>query len=98
MATTTINSTRYANGERITEQTVTYKLSDDLMTRVQLGASHAHCVKRLEELNAEYADEGTAVERRTAIAAEIARVNADAGAYSAKIVEQEAIITGYSAE
>lgn len=98
MATTTINSTRYANGERITEQTVTYKLSDDLMTRVQLCASHANCVKRLEELNAEYADEGTAVERRTTIASEVSRINADIESYAAQITAQEAIITGYSAE
>lgn len=87
--TTTTNSTRYENGNRIVEQTVTYATSDDIIQLAQYQNQLGYTVKRIEDLKL--------VEATEATAQELSRLAVERARFEQLVIEQQAIVDGYAA-
>ena len=89
--TTKINSVRYAENERITEQTVTYTKSDDMFYLARLQNQRAQYQRRIEQLSASDDNGINAAEQISALKAEIALCEAEIAVY-------EEYLKGYGEE
>lgn len=86
--TTVNNSSTYQNGDRVVVQTVTYKLSDDIIQLGQLQNQLGRIIKRIEELHA--------VESNDSVVRELANFEIERTRVTAEVAVQQAHVDGYA--